>query len=841
MISTHLSAIVSLILAHLLVLVSICSAETGRIEQDFNFDWEFHLGDTTENAEWKPVRLPHDWSIAQGFTQEKSGCSTGFLPGGIGWYRKDFKLPEDWRGERVAIMFEGVYKLAQVWLNGHKIGGRPSGFVSFDLDLTKHAHFGEKSNELLVRVDHSSYLDTRWYCGSGIYRNVHLIKTAPTHIPEWGVWVQTPEITDDKSTVTVTTEISSTIKDSIQVTVDLLDPDGKTVANHTQTYQPDGEGKVVTPFTITTPQRWDIASPKTYQAHVRIERDGKGLDERKVSFGIRTAVFDSKRGFLLNGRQVKLKGVNLHHDAGLVGVAVPKDVWRDRLENLQDIGVNAIRTAHNPHSPDLLALCDEMGLLVMDEFFDEWQIPKDKSLVWLSDNKAPKEVAHGYSELFSEWAERDVKATIRRDRNHPSVVLWSIGNEIEWTYPHYPKSSSLNDGDDYHSKAPDFDPVKIRERMTKLHSGPDELLETAQKLSGWVRETDPTRPLTSGLVHPSVGFATGYADALDVVGFNYRANEYDGAHAMYPDKPLIGTENWGSLAEWNAIQSRDFVAGIFIWTGYAYLGEAGPWPRKGLEISLFDYAGFKTPRGHFFETLWKPEAKVWLGTTAAADSEYSYTSGDGWEFTERSYDPPSMKWLRRWEWDRVSATWNYKPAESTVVQAYANTEEVELHVNGKSLGRQKMADLDDRIAKWLVPFSAGKLELIGLNDGKPVTKDTLHTHGPLAKIALKENRTSMTANQYDVARIELQLTDAKGIPIVTDDQKVTFEIEGPARLLGVDNGWEKSVQPYQENQLKTWQGRALLLLQSTDQPGTVTVTARCGVVVSEPVNLKVRR
>ena len=827
-----------ILFALLFSLAGICFADSGRVEQDFNFDWKFHLGDKVENADWKPVRLPHDWSIAQDFTQEQTGCSTGFLPGGIGWYRKDFKLPENWRGERVAIVFEGIYKLSQVWLNGHEIGGRPSGFVSFDLDLTKHAHFGDKPNELLVRVDHSSYLDTRWYCGSGIYRNVHLIKTAPTHIPEWGVWVQTPAISDEKASITITTEISSPTKEPVQITVDLIDPDGKTVASHTQT---SAEAKVVTSLSIPQPQRWDITSPRTYQAQVRLERDGKSLDERKTGFGIRTAVFDSNRGFLLNGRQVKLKGVNLHHDAGLVGVAVPKDVWRDRLTKLQSVGVNAIRTAHNPHATDLLSLCDEMGLLVMDEFFDEWKVPKDKSLVFLSDNKAPKDVTHGYSEIFPEWAERDVKDTIRRDRNHPSVVLWSIGNEIEWTYPYYPKSSSLNGDEDYHSKAPDFDPEKVRERMAKLHSGPDELLETARQLSGWVRETDPTRPLTSGLVHPSVGYPTGYADALDVVGFNYRANEYDGAHAMYPDKPIIGTENWGTLAEWEAARSRDFVAGIFIWTGYAYLGEAGPWPRKGLEISLFDYAGFKTPRGHFFECLWKPAPKVWLGTTTASESEYSHTAEGGWIFTERAYEPPAMKWLRRWEWDRVSANWNYKPGESTIVQAYANTEEVELRLNGTSLGRQKMADFKDRIAKWQVPFEAGELELIGLNEGKEVTKDILHTHGPLEKIQLKTDRQTLSANQYDVVRVELQLADAKGFPVVTDDRTVTFEVTGPAGLLGVDNGWEKSVQFNQTNSLQTWQGRALLLLQSKDEVGEITVKARSGDVISPTVQVKIQR
>lgn len=479
----------------------------------------------------------------------------------------------------------------------------------------------------------------------------------------------------------------------------------------------------------------------------------------------------------------------------------------------------------------------------MDEFFDEWKVPKEKSLVYLSDNIAPKDVTHGYFELFDEWAERDVKATIRRDRNHPSVIMWSIGNEIEWTYPYYPQSANpVPEGaaENVHSHPVDYDPVKIRERMARLLDGPDELAETAVKLSGWVKETDPTRPVTSGLVKPSVGFVTGYTDALDVVGFNYRAGEYDTAHKMYPEARIVGSENWGTWAEWKAALDRDFVAGIFIWTGYAYLGEAGPWPRKGLEISLFDYAGFKTPRGHFFEAMWVDKPKVWVGSTAATESEYSYTKEDGWKFTERIYEYPKMKWLRPWEWDFVSANWNYQPGESTIVQAYGNTDEVELFLNGNSLGTRKMADLEDRIAKWLVPFEAGELKLVGLDGGQPVTSDTLLTHGSPAKIELKADRKTMAANQYDVTRVELQLTDKDGVPVVKDDQEITFEVDGPARLLGVDNGWEKSVQPYQTNHLTTWQGRALLLIQSEDKPRVVTVTARCGDFVSDKLVVKIQ-
>ncbi|MFC7338018.1 glycoside hydrolase family 2 TIM barrel-domain containing protein [Haloferula chungangensis] len=823
----------------------------AREDHDFNFDWEFHLGadllplEDAESGDWEKVRLPHDWSIAQGFTKESTGASTGFLPAGVAWYRKSFTAPEDWKGDHLSLVFEGVYCRSKVYLNGKLVGGRPSGYVSFVVDLTPELRFGKEANTLLVKVDHSNYLDSRWYTGSGIYRNVRMVRTAPTRIPEWGVWVQTPEVSAEKAELIVRTEIETPNKEArkMEVQVEILDKHDAVVASGTNHVELEGSRDVSVPVSLTQPKLWDLESPNLYTAKVRLVQDGETLDDYSLRFGLRNSRFDAKLGYLLNGRRVKIKGVNLHHDAGLVGAAVPKDVWRDRLERLKSVGCNAIRMSHNPHSIELLELCDEMGFLVMDEFFDEWKVPKDKSLVWLSANKAPEEVTHGYSELFEEWAERDLKATIRRDRNHPSVIMWSIGNEIEWTYPYYPQSASYNPGDpneDYHKTPPDFDPVKIRERMAKLHQGPDELLETAKKLVDWTHEEDPTRPATSGLVHPSVGYATGYAKALDVVGFNYRAWEYDGAHERYPEWPIIGSENWGTWAEWDNANKRDFVAGIFIWTGFAYLGEAGPWPRKGLEISLFDYAGFKTPRGHLFESMWVDKPKSWLGTTPADESEHRVDEEGNWSFVQRDYEIPAMKWLRRWEWDRIYPSWNYKQDEPIIAQAYSNCEVVELFLNGESLGQRKMAEMDDRIARWRVPFASGELKLIGSNGGKVVTEDVLRTSGEPQAIQLKVDRESMSANHYDVLRVELQLLDEKGVPVVNDDREVRFEVKGPARLLGVDNGWEKSVQPYQSDKLTTWQGRALLLLQSTDQAGEITVTAKSGEIVSEAVSVTVK-
>ncbi|MEM9081164.1 MAG: glycoside hydrolase family 2 TIM barrel-domain containing protein [Verrucomicrobiota bacterium] len=836
------------LLVVLLGLFVFVTASPARTVADFNFDWEFSLGAEPSpleggEREWEQVRLPHDWSVGIGFTQEESGCSTGFVQGGIGWYRKAFEVPESAEGEHHSLVFEGAYCRSEVWLNGKKVGGRPSGYVSFVVDLTPALEFGEE-NVLVVRVDHSAYLDSRWYTGSGIYRNVRYVRASATRIPEWGVWVQTPEVSEEEAKLEVRTEVVSSEagEQELEVEVEVLDKNGRAVASETSAALIEGSGEVVSSLLVAEPELWGVESPALYTARVTLRRGGQELGTYEQRFGIREARFDSEEGFLLNGERVKIKGVNLHHDAGLVGAAVPRDVWKDRLERLRSIGCNAIRMAHNPHSVELLELCDELGFLVMDEFFDEWKVEKKKSLVWLSDNKAPEEAARGYTELFEEWAERDLKATIRRDRNHPSVIMWSIGNEIEWTYPYYPQSANYKPhqpNQDLSENPPDFNPASILERMGGLHEGPDELYETAKQLVAWVKSEDPTRPVTSGLVHPSVGYATGYAKMLDVVGFNYRHWEYDGAHAMYPTWPILGSENHGTREEWEEANKRDFVAGIFVWTGYAYLGEAGPWPRKGLEISFFDFIGTKTPRGHLFEALWVDEPKVWVGTTPAEKSEHKLGENGEWHYETRVYEIPQMTWLRRWEWDFIERRWNYGEGEPLVVQAYSNCEELELFLNGESQGRLVMADCEDRIGKWMVPYAAGELKVVGYEGGEAVTSDVIETAGEVSELQVEVNRKTMQANGYDVVRVDLQLRDEKGLSVVTGERRVEFEVEGPARILGVDNGWEKSVQAYQTNELETWQGRALLLLQATKAAGTVRVVAKSGDLVSAPVEVQV--
>ena len=810
--------------------------EVSRTTEDFNFDWEFRLG---EDAPWSGVRLPHDWSILAGYQQENTAASTGFVPGGIGYYRKDFSVPETDRGRKVRVEFDGVFCNSEVWINGHALGFRPNGYSSFGYDLTEHLNYGETPNQIVVKADHSAYADTRWYTGSGIYRGVRLVTTAATHIPQWGVRVVTPEVSATAATVMVSSEVEN-VQAGTEVRVSILDPSGKEVASKTAPAPAAAPAKLT--FELTDPQRWDTENAHLYVARTQVLNDGKPVDELNTTFGIRSIRFDAEQGFLLNGKRTKLKGVNLHHDAGAVGAAVTKAVWEYRVRKLKSIGVNAIRMSHNPHSSELMEVCDEMGMLVMDEFFDEWHRPKDKSLVYLGDNKAKGAIAAGYSEYFMEWAERDLKDLIRRDFNHPSVIMWSIGNEIEWTFPKYSQAYNvINPGIKGYGETPIFDPTVVRPVADSILGPNDSLAIVAKMLSKWVKEEDTTRPTVCGSVRPSIALVSGYGTAVDVLGLNYRQQSYDAAHAAYPDLKLLGSENWGDYSEWREVKDRDFVAGMFAWTGFAYMGEGGPWPRKGLNISFFDYAGFKTPRGHFYECLWTEAPKTYLVTTPAATSEFSYDETEGWSFEMQKTPPPVWSELRRWEWYKANEHWNYETAEPIVVQAYTNCDEAELFLNGTSRGRQSLTDFtEDNVMKWLVPYENGELVLKGFRDGAEVAQTTLSTTGQPAKLALSADKAELRADRYDLTHVALELRDAAGKPVRDLPQTVRFELSGPGELLAIDNGWERNVEHHYKSTVTTHNGRALAIVRAGAQPGALRLTATVDGVASGEVVIRVR-
>lgn len=867
-------------IASTLLLVS-CKheAKSPRIVEDFNTNWKFNLGNAPNaetvqfnDSEWRTLNVPHDWSIEEGYQKEGDvASSTGFVPGGTGWYRKSFTLSEADKDKVISILFDGVYNNSTVWINGHELGTRPNGYISFSYDLTKHLKFDGSENIIAVKVDRTSYVDSRWYTGSGIYRNVKLIKTAPLHIKLWGTKISTPEVSETAASVLIKTElddISPSPEKKITLKYSIVD-DLKVIASETIE-----ANDLSSEFTMKfeKPKLWSVHSPSLYQLKTEVFENDILVDNTTETFGVRTFNFDANTGFSLNGKGLKIKGVNLHHDVGALGAAATKSIWEYRMQKLKSIGTNAVRFAHNPHAPELLEVCDELGILVMNEAFDEWSKPKGKSKVYLGDNAANKPVRSkkhneemvtdpsvasdlkqnknldfidptvGYPEVFNEWAERDLKDLIKRDYNHPSVIMWSIGNEIEWTYPHYSKTfnevnpNSSAAGYDY---VPIYDADIIKTAFEKNSDGADPLVTIAKKLVKWVKEEDKTRPTVCGSVLPSVGMVSGYGTTVDIFGFNYRESDYDIAHKTYPDLKIIGSENWNAYSEWKAINERDFVAGIFTWTGFAYMGEAGPWPRKGLDISLFDFAGFKTPRGHFFETLWKDDPKVYMVTTPAEESEYSYSEDNGWEFNIQLTPPPVWNKLRYWEWYKVYPKWNYAKEDPIIVQTYTNCEEAELFLNGTSLGKQKLADVveDDHILKWLVPYAEGELKVVGYNNGKKADEYVLKSQKTLSKIEMNSNKTTLNADGYDVAVVDIKLLDENGTLVTDADTKVTFSVEGEAKNIGVDNGWEMNVQPHKTNSVKTHQGRAVIYVQSTKNKGDIKVEATVDDTISNTIVL----
>ncbi|MGJ8694488.1 MAG: sugar-binding domain-containing protein [Thalassotalea sp.] len=827
---------------------------TAKNVEDFNFDWKFTLEkqqaahqalskESFDDTHWQAVRLPHDWAVALPYDKD-AAASTGFKMGGIGWYRKNFILDKADINKQIWLEFDGIYNNSAVWINGHYVGGRPYGYASFQTDLTPYLHFDGSENLVAVKVDRTTYADSRWYTGSGIYRNVRLVKAEAVYVPQWGIQVTTPEVTAEQATISVKTEVLAKKYqgEDAKLKIEIFDASGKEVAQEKTSFDLQHQNTLVQVLELSDPQLWSLTSPTLYTAKVTVYVDGDKIETDSTTFGIRSIKFDSHKGFFLNGKNTKIKGVNIHHDAGAVGAAVPKSVWRSRLLRLKSIGVNALRLSHNPHSPELMALADELGFLVNSEAFDDWDRDKKKSKVYLGDNAATAESSVSYNIHFNEWAERDLKDLIRRDFNHPSVIMWSIGNEVEWTYPYYAKSAIFkNKGDTYFSNAPDFTPEPIQQKLKELNpDSVDNLPIIANTLAKYVKEIDTSRPVTAGLVHPSVGFTSGYTDALDIVGFNYRAPSYEAAHKMYPDKVIYGSENWGAWREWRDVKDKDYVSGIFIWTGFAYKGEAGPMPRMGLEISLFDFIGNKTARGHFFETLWGEAPKTYVGTTAAEKSEFSYSKELGWSWEKR--EAPSYIWkeLRRWEWYDINEIWKYQAGEQVVVQSYTNTDSVELFINGKSFGRQQLTDFEDRVVKWLVPYQAGELKVVGYNQGVAVSEDIISTHGELASISLTSEVTQINADSYDTTYVHAQLLDAAGNLLVDSDAKVEFKVTGPAERVVVDNGWEMSIQDVLADQVNSYKGKSAVLIRSTGQTGQITVTATAGnkVIAKTVINAK---
>lgn len=552
--------------------------------EKFNDGWLFNLDNIEESSRpefadstWRTLNLPHDWSI-EGTYSPDLASGTGYLPGGIGWYRKHFTYTPTPGLEKTYIYFEGVYNRSEVYLNGHLLGKRPSGYASFMYDLTPYLKEGD--NVLSVKADHSRYADSRYYTGSGIYRDVWLVKAPASHIAQWGVGFETVAVKGKKATVKGNVAIENPAK-GMEVSMSLINADGKCVASAKKRASADNS------LTMTVPdvKLWSLENPYLYTLRTEVTRDGKVVDSSDIPVGIRTLAFNPNTGFALNGKNMKVKGVCIHHDAGALGAVVPEEVWERRLRNLKNLGVNALRMSHNPQAPVVYDIADRIGLLIMDEASDEWEFPKRK---WIKGWNKGTPGFDGTYDFFEEWIDRDVADMVRRDRNHPSVFLWSIGNEVD--YPNDPYSHSVLDGEDsgisqpmyggYNPEAPDAMRIgEIAKRLTKV-----------------VKSIDTSRPTTGALAGVVMSNETAYPEAVDVVGYNYTEDRYDQDHKTYPDRVIYGSENRSDYEAWKAVRDKDFIFGQFIWTGIDYLGESGAWPSRGLYTGLLDFTGNPKPR-----------------------------------------------------------------------------------------------------------------------------------------------------------------------------------------------------------------------------------------------------
>lgn len=756
--------------------VGIFAQGENRLKDNFDFDWKFSLNDDRQYADpvyndqsWEDIQLPHDWSIKLNFDHSISG-SAAHLPGGIGWYRKAFIVPASYKNKSVSVLFDGIFHQSDVYINGKHLGFRPYGFCSIEYDLTPYLKYGEK-NIISVRVDRSGKDNiSRWYTGSGIYRHAWLIVTNPMHVINNGTYVTTPEIDAQRACVAVVTSLTNTSHQEETATLMqyILDKEGKVVAksdNRKVTVQPKDTVDVTQQLNLENPVLWSIDTPSMYTMKTIVKIGRKTVDDYRTPFGVRTIEFTADRGFFLNGQQVKLKGLCLHQDAGALGTAVPDRSSERRLEILKEYGCNAIRCAHNQPSPEFLDMCDRMGFIVIDEAFDKWK-------------------SGYYAKYFDEWWQKDMEDMLLRDRNHPSVVLWSIGNELQEAW----ESS-------------------------------DEGVERAKMLQDFVHQKEPSR---MAILSAQNNHQEKFSGVTDVIGYNYLEARMLSDHKKFPERRFMITEelpyysgeegnirSYTPYNPWNIIAENEFVAGGFIWSGVDYLGEAASRESHGWPNGLFDICMFEKPRAAYHRAMWNNKPLVSIA------------------FLDPSLDIDHGRDL--WQWPKMASHWNLpRTYFGQVIQVctITNCEEVEMFMNGKSMGKQKTADFTNNTIIWNIPYRPGTLEAKGYNDGKEVAAYQLATSKDTDSLTLTPDRTMIKADGQDLSHIAIQLYDEDGKPVQTDDKELTVTVEGDGRFLGIDNGDLRRKNSFSGNRLKTYFGKALVVVQSLRKAGTMTVSVK---------------
>ena len=821
--------------------------QSPRLELAADSNWKFILGDPAgaetrsfDDANWRRVELPHDWSIEGRPSKDNpTGSEGGYFPAGTGWYRKTFSAPPEWRGKRVSVEFDGVYRDATVYLNGHKLGNQPYGYTSFSFDVTPDLDFSGL-NVLAVRVDNSAQPNSRWYSGSGIYRHVRVVVTDPVHVAHWGVLVSTTRASAEGGSLSVRTRVENESAATARVTVEtqILDRGGKPAGRAQSAVEaaPGGGTEASQEIEVSKPALWSPEAPALYRAVTRLRKDGKVVDEVVTTFGIRTLAWSAEKGLLLNGKPIKLAGGCVHHDNGPLGAAAFDRAEERRVELLKAAGYNAVRTSHNPPSPAFLDACDRAGLLVLDEAFDTWKANK---------------VKYDYGRDFDEWWQRDISAMVLRDRNHPSVILWSIGNEI---------------------------PEVLVER------GPG----IAKQLAAQVRSLDSSRPLTQAVPTSTSGpLPDAVLSVLDIAGYNYNlARNYADDHRRVPSRLMMTTESFPAAAfeQWQLAKDNPFILGDFVWTAMDYLGESGigSWSygtpeqasqagmimtgMQGMADKMFlamangvdmkammaqaggnqggqspmsflapgypwhaaqcgdlDLTGHRKPQSYYRDILWNGGDRVYA-TVRLPEPEGKKIVAVAW-----AVYPTLPSW-----------TWPTQEGKELQVEVYSGVEEVRLYLNDKLIGEKATGRLEQFKAMFSVPYAPGALKAVGIRGDRAVAESVLTTAGNPARLRLTADRTTLQAGGQDLSFVTVEALDAEGRFQPNADQEVQFTITGPGVIAAVGNADGKDESPYQGDRRRLFQGRALVVVRTQGQSGAIHLTTKTAGLAENVLRLDVK-
>lgn len=800
----HLISFSGILALSLTLSLLSCNREAGSEyyrDADFNAAWQFHMGDISDpsisvgnESEWTPVHLPHDWGIIDYEHQDSlhegpfykdlpEGASVGYLRDGTAWYRKEFVTPAKMEGKQIILGFDGVQTQMELWVNGNLIGEHVYGYTPFQFDIAPALNGPGENNIIAVKTVNTGD-NSRWYAGAGIYRPVTLSVLQPVAVAPWGFYVTTPDVTADSATVNIEIEVSNNREAAVELIAEIhiVSPDhGLIQITSTKgTIDAGSESTLKASTTISVPFLWNTDHPNLYSAELILKADGKEVDSYSTNFGIRSIAYSAEKGFLMNGEELLLKGACMHHDNGLLGAAAFRDAEYRRVKRMKENGYNAIRTSHNPPSASFLDACDEIGMVVMDESFDQWMKPKRPN---------------DYSNYFEEWHMKDVRAMVYRDRNHPSVVMWSIGNEIP--------------------ERADPDGIAIGKMLVRT-----------------IKAVDDTRPVTQAVCafwdQPGKGwdYSAGAFSMLDIGGYNYALMEYEPDHQKYPDRIMVGTESFPLQAweNWEMVKRHTYVVGDFVWTGLDYIGESGighndlfdrsdksrgtfskPWPWYVSWCGDIDILGNQKPQSLYRDILWGESKLEIVASTPVPEGKESRPSYWGW------YDE-----LNHWNWEGFEG-------RPIAVKVYSSYPEVRLELNGEVIGRMEIDSTDKYTALFEVPYAPGELKATGINEGVEMESVVLQTSGKASKLALDEERSEISTDMNALAYINVRATDQDGLLAPEDNSEVIVKLSGPAILQAAGNADPVQQGSFTDQTFNLFRGKGMVIVRSTGEPGLINI------------------